>query len=470
MRLDTYQTEDWIKGPAEEEEVAKHMGPGDHPSGSGQSAHGRRTLYRGEGSLDHPSYYTSQSGMAGGWWTTDFDAARRYALSTVEGKVYEIEVDSSEVEARGLHYFIPDPEVRARRKEINKHMGPGDHPSGTSQQSHAGSRLIPIDPTAPHFPDLDNTFSALPRPLAIKVKAQTEKLGTKRQIMARYRALLANAKTRLVATSGLTWYSDTHAWLERLAADTGYSTEQAAGAAAAMSSGLRWEAAPGKASNKAAAEAMMLHFGADLPLSSYPDFNYEAVQAALEKDALSQRIKPRGADPLFPDPPTLTPDTKLSDLTHPRQAAMVWSGVWKTEGYSLPAQYGYDPFMDSIEILRGAPVGNYLAGPKRRSFFNNLMLIDNDDVTIDVQMMGAARGSAFNSNVAADRSLQTSLVGTPKLGNIGVGVHPVLADYVRELTTELNTSGDHPWGKDLSPMQVQAILWTEYKTRNAADG
>lgn len=118
---------------------AKHY-PGQHD----QSDHGNwargsvKTLYRGEGSHDRPSYYTTQSGQTGGWWTDDIESARRYAGP--EGKVYEIEVDESEAETRGLpsYYFIADPEVRARRRLV-KHLGPGNHPgTGTPQAVHGG--------------------------------------------------------------------------------------------------------------------------------------------------------------------------------------------------------------------------------------------------------------------------------------------------------------------------------------------
>lgn len=353
--------------------------------------------------------------------------------------------------------------------EIAKHYGPGDHPSGSSQDAHAGSRLIPIDPSAPQFPDLDNTLNGMPKALREKVEAQALKMGTNRQILARLRRLLKSAMLRDPAVSGLHWYQETHTWLEGLATTYGYTPEEAAGATAAMSSGLRWEAAPGKASNKAAVEALMRHLGEDRALSSYSTLDIHAMQAILEADAFGQRTKDRGAI-LDYVATTLTPQTRLSDLTNPREAALVFSGIWRTEGYSLPAQYGYDPYMDAIEILRGAPPGNFLAGPKRRSFFNNLMLIPNDDVTIDVQMISAARGRAINSQIAEDKVFQTSVVGTPKLGNIGVGVHPLLADHVRRLTDEVNASDTDPWGNNVLPMQVQAIIWTEFKTRNAAQG
>lgn len=342
--------------------------------------------------------------------------------------------------------------IELRDRKVEKHYGPGDHPSGSSQDAHAGSRLIPIDPTksGPKFPDLDNTLTGMPKELAGKVKTQMEKyLGTKRTIMARYRRLLRAAAKR--STSGVNWYKDTHTWLEGLASKYDYTTEQAAGATAAMSSGLIWEAKPGRASNRLGVEAMMRHLKEDKPLSSY-GLNIEAMQEYLDKDALK----------FGTTAPRLKPSTRLSDIKDSRHATMVWAGVWRTEGYGIPAQYGFDPYSGALEILRGRPVTEVLTGPKRRSFYNNMMLIENDDVTIDVQMMGAALGRRINSNVKADRNMQSSIVGTPKLDDVGVGVHPILADYVRQLTNEVNTSSDDPWD-NVRPMQVQAIIWSEFK-------
>lgn len=147
VRLDTPETEDWIKPPVERAKSAnrkrlrsggdpdgtgspspsgrrlsKHAYKGSqtHSTGTGQEVHGsggggKKTLYRGEGTHERESYYTTTSGMAGGWWTDDPEKARRYALGTEDGKVYQIEVDEGEYERRGLEYFITDPEVRERR-------------------------------------------------------------------------------------------------------------------------------------------------------------------------------------------------------------------------------------------------------------------------------------------------------------------------------------------------------------------
>lgn len=78
------------------------------------------TLYRGEGSHEHPSLYSGdQAKDAGGWWTIDQEQAKGYADSVPGGKVYSLEIEPHEgiKSGSGVNYFIEDPEVRARRQE-----------------------------------------------------------------------------------------------------------------------------------------------------------------------------------------------------------------------------------------------------------------------------------------------------------------------------------------------------------------
>lgn len=90
------------------------------PVGKGGSTNGggRITLYRGEGDLSRPSYYpkAGPDALAGAWWTSDRKSAEQYANSS-KGRVYQIEVNISEVEPRGArgNYVILNPEVRKRR-------------------------------------------------------------------------------------------------------------------------------------------------------------------------------------------------------------------------------------------------------------------------------------------------------------------------------------------------------------------
>lgn len=76
-------------------------------------------LYRGEGSHEKTSYYPKKGpdALAGAWYTTDRASAHRYAKSTVEGKVYSLDVHPHEAEQRGLpkNFVVTDPAVRSRR-------------------------------------------------------------------------------------------------------------------------------------------------------------------------------------------------------------------------------------------------------------------------------------------------------------------------------------------------------------------
>lgn len=114
--------------------------------GGSTDAKGQLTLYRGEGDHSRPSYYTSRSGDAGGWWTTDLASAQRYAASTTDGKVYVIKVNASEAEQRGLprNFFIRDHNVRERRRlydvsEVAKGDAPGHEFHGNQYRAVASA-------------------------------------------------------------------------------------------------------------------------------------------------------------------------------------------------------------------------------------------------------------------------------------------------------------------------------------------
>ena len=152
--------------------VKKHL-----PGGHDQKKHGNRTLYRGEGSHDRTSYYTASSDMAGGWWTEDIESARRYATGQ-EGEVYQVEVNESEAEKRGLAYFISDPEVRARRVPVAKHYPGGqDH----NQQNHAGGRGLGIGspPGGDILSEVNVLFSTRMADMTTRTIAKPPRKGTK---------------------------------------------------------------------------------------------------------------------------------------------------------------------------------------------------------------------------------------------------------------------------------------------------
>ena len=94
-----------------------------------------------------------------------------------------------------------------------------------------------------------------------------------------------------------------------------------------------------------------------------------------------------------------------------------------------------------------------------------LAMPGDSDVTVDIQMMSAARGSQIT--VANDGALETKLVSTPSISKVGVGknsvgVRPHLADITRNVTASWNANPSNPWGQ-LEPREVQAIIWSEWK-------
>lgn len=345
--------------------------------------------------------------------------------------------------------------------EVSKHMGPGPHPSGSEQQAHAGSRLHPLS----HPLNTQNSLASLPPEVRSKVKAVVEEhIGSTREILGRYRRLLKASFARPHEETIL-WYVQVHDWLEGLRQTHGkFTIEQVAGATAAMSPQLLWTAKPGKLSNKVMAESMIRNVATDPILSEV-----KGMDMAMLEDRLATDAEKYGYTPF-----RLTSKTRLSDITDHRQATLAWASILRAEGYKFGGGAGYKPFVDAMEILRGGNVeevldrviDDVLTGVKRRSFYNNLLLIESLDVTIDAQMIGAARGRAINPNDPIDKLLSTTLTSTPSYKGIRLGVTPLLADHIRTLTLELNhPDSTDPWSNDLLPMQVQAAIWAEFKQR-----
>jgi hypothetical protein len=129
----------------------------------------------------------------------------------------------------------------------------------------------------------------------------------------------------------------------------------------------------------------------------------------------------------------------LGDIQDENLSALAFAEISKARGVAVPAQYGYDSFGDAVAILQGEDPGVRLRGVKTRSFYNNMLALDGDtDVTADIQMLSAARGSQIT--VASDGA----------------------AEIVRNVTTQWNGRSDNPWGQ-LEPRQIQAIIWSEWK-------
>jgi hypothetical protein len=117
----------------------------------------------------------------------------------------------------------------------------------------------------------------------------------------------------------------------------------------------------------------------------------------------------------------------------------------------------YSFFGDALDLLydKRQP-GEVLNGIKVRSFFNNILDpfndLGRDDVTVDFHTINLA---AFA--LGADAS--SSVMGTPALGTVKLGVRPYVADEVRAAGIR---NGDL-FGESLTGLRAQEIAWAEWK-------
>ena len=332
-------------------------------------------------------------------------------------------------------------QVRQRSAEefLTKHMGPGPHPSGSPQDVHGRVRVLAPDE---RLTGLENTMADLPDHVTEKIRAKAlDQLGTDEEILERFRELMRDAATHGNAQF---WYEERHQWAEEQTDGTKFSADQFLGMTAAISSGMLWE------KNESIAEMMLTVHIFDDPLSEQLDL--PLVQAKLDAYAAKYPDK-------ITESQTIDETTRLSDIENPYLAAIAFGEITKVRGDSYPARYGYETLSQGIRIMRGESFDSVVNGVKRRSFYNNMLALDGDnDVTIDVQMLGAARWE----NIGAQGSLEGNLISSPSYLGADLGVRPLIADLVRQITDEYNAMTNNPYGR-LLPRQTQAIIWVEFK-------
>ena len=321
---------------------------------------------------------------------------------------------------------------------VLKHYGPGPHPGTGTEQTVHGS----ISPTLNGF---ENTMSALPEHTQEAIRQKmAEHIGTEEEVKARLRDYLDQAAAKAPEDTGLTWYEDMHRWAEAEVAMHNLPTEKIVGMAASISPGMEWE------KNRRMVEMLLDH--GDKPLGEY----------GVDMELLNEKLKAYADKYDLKYEPVEAADS-IADIGEPSLAAVSFYEISKALDDPYPARYGYRSLSDAIEIFRGASPSEILPGMKVRSFYNNLLGLSNDrDVTVDVQMIGAAMGR--NMEGKADKKLSSALVNTPSITVSGtkdsLGVRPLLSDWVRDLADEYSVSG--PWGEIL-PRQAQAMIWVEFK-------
>lgn len=317
---------------------------------------------------------------------------------------------------------------------IVKHYGPGPHPSGTSQQAHAGSRIGPFNRALHGVENSMAAIKAIDPALPDRVMASWEKNSdgaSRRTIRDRYIRLVEAAKKSGNFEAGLTWYFDQHNDLTELAAQYDqWELQDMAAAAAALSPQTEWNA----------------NLRYTVEMAAYLDRDEIYGLSDEQLATLNEKLAAVGS------PPTKN-GIKLSSLDAKSATLAMFAmsdNLHKDKG-GWGAGAGFSPFIDAVEIFRGASP-EILRGVKTRSFYNVLWDPNNDvDVTIDFQMMDAAAWRVH------DKNENSGLNGTPTKQIDGIktsiGVRPFLGDIVRSVATKYG----------ITPSQAQAIIWLEWK-------
>lgn len=122
--------------------------------------------------------------------------------------------------------------------------------------------------------------------------------------------------------------------------------------------------------------------------------------------------------------------------------------------------FGY--YTDAISVLRGTQTPDAILGDvKTRSFFNNIIdptnLSGRGDVTVDFHTINYSF-----MTLGADKV--TRLSGTPKLQGVSLGVRPLVADGIRNLLPYAqSTFVARGIQETLQPSRIQEILWAEWR-------
>lgn len=124
-------------------------------------------------------------------------------------------------------------------------------------------------------------------------------------------------------------------------------------------------------------------------------------------------------------------------------------------GYDHIAQIENGEIVGRTEGIAFSP-NDALGDVKTRSFHNNILdpndILGRRDVTVDFHTINLGF-------FVYGADSETSLNGTPALAGVGFGVRPLVADFVRQMSSEYATTfeGGHV------PSRIQEILWAEWR-------
>lgn len=116
-------------------------------------------------------------------------------------------------------------------------------------------------------------------------------------------------------------------------------------------------------------------------------------------------------------------------------------------------------FEKAVNVLRGDLSPNEILGDvKTRSFHNNIMdpwdIEGFDDVTVDYH---ATDSAFFTVGMGDDKAKASSVISSPALEGVGVGVRPLIADHIRRIGRNTVVGGER-----LTGLRAQEILWAEW--------
>lgn len=294
-----------------------------------------------------------------------------------------------------------------------------------------------------------------------RILKKVESLGlTRRAVKARSKKIFAQA-TPEMRESARTWYPRLSDLLEKFAEEVqekygvNLSFETVVGVTASLSSAREFVA------NVRATRRLVQVWAEDAEFDPSVD-NLDEEKAPVLQEIIAA-VRKTGRTRLKPSDFS---DDQLDTLiyAHPLLAG-------GPEGTSIVNTTGTPPVRAALAMLRGASVDEQLTGPKRRSFYSNIVDPNGDKVTVDRHQYRAMVNPRTILNTgqwtgtlkqweAKEKSPQDMFQTSPGGKEVGenLGVYPWFAEIVREIAEQ----------EGLPPSAVQAIMWEVQRTSDGA--
>lgn len=434
-------SDEWAAAVAELVDIAKHMGPGDHPSGSSQDVHatGRLAPQRGDvarNKVKVPAYITPDAGIAVEGSNlkatdipiTDFDAATAPAVGTSALP----ETFTRDLLVNKMYIYDMKP-----TDVYNNVVRLGENASNLYAEMNAGG---------------GGDISTIPK-----------------WVMAKD---YADVRDQLVTIDGKTWqwnegagdilhqrdrfYAYWHNAYAEIAAETNLDFDRVVAVGAAISPNLNananllyaHEIARMTAANPKLTPAQRTTINAKLEADGF-DYQYRANANLL--DGPDGQILARAAATI-------------------RATDEQWRLYLPENGTGFGVGRTWDNFAKGFDVISGrVTADDALTGVKIRSFVNNIMDPDNlsgmDDLTIDYQGIDFAYGMSGSGYI-------TDITSAGAYAGVELGTRPLVADLIRTATFDPDGSAS-PLADALDvshSLEMQEILWAQSKRENDYSG